>query len=91
MSTPARTATNRLTLAEMEDLVRLTQTAHTLTPDLINDTVVEQVAALVRELAHHRLLEIGAHNPPTCPDCSHAAAPATPSPPTTPEPRTYNP
>ena len=34
-------------------------TAHTLTPDLITDTVVDHVGALVRELAHHRLLEMG--------------------------------
>jgi hypothetical protein len=66
-----RAAANRLSLAQMEDLVGLARTAHTLTPDLITDTVVGQVAALVRELAHHRLLEMGMHNPPTCPECSH--------------------
>jgi hypothetical protein len=37
---------------------------------LITDTVVERVATLVRELAHHRLLEMGLHNAPTCPECS---------------------
>jgi hypothetical protein len=71
MHTSGRAATKRLNLAEMEDLVRLAHTAHTLTPDLITDTVVDQVGALVRELAHHRLLEMGMHNPPTCPECSH--------------------
>jgi hypothetical protein len=32
MHTTGRPATNRLNLAEMEDLVRLAHTAHTLTP-----------------------------------------------------------
>jgi hypothetical protein len=59
MHTTGRAATKRLNLAEMEDLVRLAHTAHTLTPDLITDTVVDHVGALVRELAHHRLLEMG--------------------------------
>ena len=36
-------ATKRLNLADMEDLVRLAHTAHTLTPDLITDTVVDHV------------------------------------------------
>ena len=71
MHTTGRAATKRLNLAEMEDLVRLAHTAHTLTPDLITDTVVDQVGALVCELTHHRLLEMGMHNPPTCPECSH--------------------
>ena len=73
MHTTGRAATKRLNLAEMEDLVRLAHTAHTLTLDLITDTVVDHVGALVRELAHHRLLEIGMHNPPTCPECSAIA------------------
>lgn len=64
------TTAARLNLAQMEDLVRLAHTAHTMTPDLITDTVVDQVGALVRELAHHRLLEMGLHNPGTCPECS---------------------
>ena len=59
MHTTGRAATKRLNLAEMEDLVRLAHTAHTLTLDLITDTVVDHVGALVRELAHHRLLEMG--------------------------------
>ena len=72
MHTTGRAATKRLNLAEMEDLVRLAHTAHTLTPDLITDTVVDHVGALVRELAHHRLLEMGMHNPPTCPNAAIA-------------------
>ena len=59
----------RLTLIEMENLVHLTTTAHTLTPDLITETVVDHVGALVRDLAHHRLVEMKMHNPPTCPEC----------------------
>ncbi|WP_048891952.1 hypothetical protein [Mycobacterium heckeshornense] len=59
-----------LTITELEDLVRLARDAHTFTPDLIADTVVAQIAALVGELCHHRLLEAGMHNPPTCPHCN---------------------
>jgi len=71
------TAATRLNLTQMEDLVRLAHIAHTLTPDLITDAVVDQVGALVRELAHHRLLEIGLHAPRTCPECSHRYDPGS--------------
>jgi hypothetical protein len=70
MTTTGSTTPHRLTLVEMEDLVALTATAQALTPDLITDTVVDQMAVLVRELAHHRLVEMKMHNPPTCPECS---------------------
>jgi hypothetical protein len=68
-TTTGRAAASRLNLAQMEELVGLAHTAHTMTPDLITDAVVDQVSALVRELAHYRLLEMGMHNPGTCPEC----------------------
>ncbi|GAB4932267.1 hypothetical protein [Mycobacterium avium] len=59
-----------LTITELEDLVRLARDAHAFTPDLITDTVLAQIAVLVRKLCHPRLLEAGMHNPPTCPHCN---------------------